>query len=141
MDDGSSDLDAYCTHNMYRRNARASRQISTHLASLSFALPSPYAIAGAGVISADEAPAIAAVAVATLSRNPLRVAVPTSSFRDRERADREPAARAGEGAKAKAEAGERTARAAHAADRREEAPMVEIEGGGRSEMRRSFTNF
>lgn len=58
-----------------------------HLASLSLALLNPYAIAGEGCIHTDDAPAMAAVVVATLSMNPRRVVVVTSTSFDMESED------------------------------------------------------
>lgn len=95
---------------------------TTHLASFSFALLNPYAIAGAGVIHTEDAPAIAAVAVATLSMNPRREVVLISTSFDMESADFLATWLDCEGAKA--EEGDTMARAAHAADSREEAAMV-----------------
>lgn len=49
----------------------------THLESLSLAFPNPYAIAGEGVIKIEDAPAIAAVVLAILSKNPRRLTSPS----------------------------------------------------------------
>lgn len=58
-----------------------------HLASLLLALSNPYAIAGEGFIHTDDAPAMAAVAVATLSMNPRRFKVLLSTSSDMESED------------------------------------------------------
>ena len=96
---------------------------NTHLASLSFALPNPYAKAGEGCNKTEENPAIAADVVATLSINPRRLVVLISSPFDIESAeDLTDTWLIDDGTNAYD--GDRRAMAVHAIDRRELATMV-----------------
>ena len=96
---------------------------NTHLASLSFALPNPYAKAGEGCNKIEENPAIAADVVATLSMNPRRLVVLISSPFDIESAeDLNDTWLIDDGTNAYD--GDRRAMAVHAIDRRELATMV-----------------
>lgn len=97
----------------------------THLASLSFALLNPYANAGVGCIHIDDAPAIVAVVVATLSINPRRVDVIISSSFDMDSKDLTDAHRSG--CETKECEGDAMKMVAIAADRkREDLVMVDV---------------
>jgi len=87
------------------------------------AFPNPYAIAGEGFSKIEDAPAIAAVVLAILSKNPRRLTSP--SF-DIESADDWAILAVWIVEGTNADAGDRRARAAQAADRREEAVMVDV---------------